>query len=438
MLGNTMETERGLLVTTQSSQVIESIDHFHHQILAAGKEPHLILEAVTKYPDNLLLQVYAASFYLYGQTNPTTAKAKEHLFHAEKSLYSANLREKLVYQAAKAWMCLDYETALTILAALTTIYPRDTLAAKFAEWLYYCTGQAYNSHHYLAFCERIAPYNQDESHFIAMHSFAAELSGHLSEAQCLAEKALLLETLTPWAHHTLAHIYLNTNNLAKGIAVLETFQVSWKEISPLLRGHNSWHLALFYLALRQAEKVMALYPAIFGRAPEVITEQIDALSLLWRLDMAGFPQLNQLKIIAGYLDANPYAHYIGFNTVHYIYCLARLGRENEVQNAILSIKKYAKTLCKGYRRTLWQKVVLPLSKGIHAFVTNDYQTALDFMTPCIARRTEIGGSDAQSEILAQTYLLCLLQTNKKKAAKDYFNLHLRHYKGTPLAEFWFA
>ncbi|WP_115708147.1 tetratricopeptide repeat protein [Legionella sainthelensi] len=433
-----METERGLLVTTQSSQVIESIDHFHHQILAAGKEPHFILEAVKKHPDNLLLQVYAASFYLYGQTNPATVRAKEHLFHAEKSLYSANLREKLAYQAAKAWMRLDYDGALTLLSALTTIYPRDTLAAKFAEWLYYCTGQAYNSHHYLAFCERIAPYNQDESHFIAMHSFAAELSGHLSEAQGLAEKALSLETLTPWAHHTLAHIYLNTNNLAKGIAVLETFRVSWKDISPLLRGHNSWHLALFYLALRQAEKVMALYPSVFGYAPEVITAQIDALSLLWRLDMAGFPQLNQLKIIASYLDENSYTHYIGFNSIHYIYCLARLGHEVEAQKAILSIEKYAKILPKGYSRKLWHEVVLPLCKGIYAFVTNDFQTACDFMAPCISRRTEIGGSDAQSEILAQIYLLCLLQTNKKKAAKEYFNLHLRHYKGTPLAAFWFA
>lgn len=63
-------------------------------------------------------------------------------------------------------------------------------------------------------------------------------------------------------------------------------------------------------------------------------------------------------------------------------------------------------------------MVLPLCKGIYAFVTNDFQTACDFMTPCISRRTEIGGSDAQSEILAQIYLLCLLQTNKKKQLKS--------------------
>ncbi|WP_454782038.1 tetratricopeptide repeat protein [Legionella sp. WA2022007384] len=432
-----METNRGLSVTTQSVQVIESINHFHQQVLGAGKEPHFILDAVKNNPDNLLLQVYTAAFYLYGQTDPATALAKKHLEHAEKLLSSVNLREQLSYQAVKAWMNLEYETAITILTALTALYPRDTLAAKFAEWLFYCSGQAYNGHHYLKFCERIAAHNQDESHFLAMHSFAAELSGHLSDAQRFAEQALILQPLTPWAHHTLAHIYLNTKNSSKGIAALETFRGSWEQISTLLRGHNSWHLALFYLTLRQADKVMDLYPVIFGTSPEIITEQIDAISLLWRLDMAGLPQFDQFNIVANYLDDNPFTHYTGFNTVHYVYCLARLGKEDAVHKSLVSIENYAKTLPQGYNQSLWLSVILPLSKGIHAFVNNDFQLAYDCMTPCISRRTEIGGSDAQSEIIAQTYLLCLLHNKKNKAAKEFFNFHLAHYKGTPLAEFWF-
>ncbi|KTC90748.1 Uncharacterised protein [Fluoribacter dumoffii] len=436
--GNPMETNRSLLVTTESLQVIESINHFHQEILGAGREPHFILEAVKNNPENLLLQTYAAAFYLYAQTDPMTVLAKEHLFQAEKFLSSANLREKLTYEAIKAWMNLEYEAALTILTSLTALYPRDTLAAKFAEWLFYCAGQAYKSHNYLCFCERMAAHNQDESHFIAMHSFAAELSGHEAAAQHLAEQALTLNPLTPWAHHTLAHIYLNTNNIAKGIAALETFRESWDKTSTLLRGHNCWHLALFYLALRQADKVMEFYPLIFGTTPEIITEQIDAISLLWRLDMAGLPQLEQFKMLAPYLKENPFTQYIGFNTVHYIYCLARLGQDDLVQKALLAIEAYAKKLPKGYNQTLWLSVVLPLSKGIHAFVNNDFQGANELMAPCISRRTEIGGSDAQSEILAQTYFICLVQTRKQRAAKEFFNFHLGHYKGTPLAEFWFA
>ncbi|MBN9225992.1 MULTISPECIES: tetratricopeptide repeat protein [Legionella] len=433
-----METNRGLTVTTWSLQVVESINHFHQQILGSGKEPHFILDAVKNNPDNLLLQVYTAAFYLYGQTDATTALAKEHLIHAEKLLPTANLREQLTYQAVKAWMQLDYASALTILAALTALYPRDTLAAKFAEWLFYCSGQAYNSHQYLAFCERIATHNQDESHFIAMHSFAAELSGHVTDAQRLAEHALTIDPITPWAHHALAHTYLNTHHIANGVVALESFRGSWDEISSLLRGHNSWHLALFYLALRQVDKVMELYSVIFGISPEIVTEQIDAISLLWRLDMAGLPQLERFNELAPYLQENPSMHYTGFNTVHYIYCLARLGQEDAVQKSLASIEAYAKTLPSGYYQSLWFSVILPLSKGIHAFVHNEFQTACDLMAPCISRRTEIGGSDAQSEIIAQTYLICLIQSKNLHAAQEFFNFHLAHYKDTPLAEFWFS
>ncbi|HHW4983736.1 TPA: tetratricopeptide repeat protein, partial [Legionella anisa] len=109
-----------------------------------------------------------------------------------------------------------------------------------------------------------------------------------------------------------------------------------------------------------------------------------------------------------------------------------------VQRALDSIETYAQTLAKGYNQSLWRSVILPLSQGIHAFVNHDFQSACDLMAPCISRRTEIGGSDAQSEIIAQTYLLCLVHSNKKKAAKEFFNFHLAHYKETPLAEFWFS
>lgn len=43
-----MDTNRGLSVTTTSLEVIESINHYHQQILGAGKTPHFILDAVKK------------------------------------------------------------------------------------------------------------------------------------------------------------------------------------------------------------------------------------------------------------------------------------------------------------------------------------------------------------------------------------------------------
>lgn len=433
-----METNRGLSVTTSSLPVIESINHFHQQILGSGATPELILAAVNDNPDNLLVQTYAAIFYLYGQRDPATALAKEHLLQAEQLIRTANLREKLIYYAAQAWMNLDYQNALTLLTSVTELYPRDTLAAKFAEWLFYCVGQKCTAADYLALCQRMAKENQDESHFIAMHAFAYELSGYLPEAQYEAEKAIALELVTPWAHHALAHAYLKANNMHAGIATMEAFRGTWEQITPLLRGHNSWHLALFYLALRQEDKVMELYPYIFGFSPQVVTEQMDALSMLWRLDLAGLPQTKQFHAVAKYFSEGPWEHYTGFNSLHYIYGLARLGRANEVQKSISAIEIYAQSLEKGYAQTLWSAVIVPFSKAINAFVQHDFSAAYDWMTPCIARYAEMGGSDAQAELFAQTYLICLIKLKKTTAANQFFNQHLAYYQGTPLAEFWFA
>jgi dienelactone hydrolase len=118
-----METNRGLSVTTSSLPVIESINQFHYQIVGAGPTPELILDAVKQHPENLLLQIYAAVFYIYGQRDPATAMAKEHLFQAEKLLHTANLREKLTYYATHAWMNRNYAKALTLLTSLTELYP---------------------------------------------------------------------------------------------------------------------------------------------------------------------------------------------------------------------------------------------------------------------------------------------------------------------------
>lgn len=432
-----METSRGLSVTTTSPSVIDCINHFHQQILGAGLTPELILDAVKQHPDNLLLHTYAAAFYLYGQRDPATAIAKEHLFQAEKLVRTVNLREKLIYTAVQEWMNRHYEKALVLFTAITELYPRDTLAAKFAEWLFYCTGQACHAREYLTLCQHMANENQDESHFIAMHSFALELSRNYIAAQQQAEKAILLEPITPWAQHTLAHVYLNTDNIMSGITVIETFRDSWTLISPLMRGHNTWHLALFFLALRQEDKVMALYPDIFGTSPQVVTEQIDAISLLWRMDLAGLPQTKQFKRIADYFEQAPFEQYMGFNSLHYIYCLARLGREEEIQKSITSISTYAASLSQGYAQSLWLTVIVPFSKAVHAFATHDFLLAYKCMVPVISRYAEIGGSDAQSELLTQTYLACLLRLNKRVEATEFFHRYLFHYQDTPLAEFWF-
>ncbi|KTD33481.1 hypothetical protein Lmor_2032 [Legionella moravica] len=427
-----MYSHRGLAVTTHSNEVMECINSFHQQIVGSGPNAGLIINAAELYPDTVLIQLYAAVYYLYAQEDGANGVAKMHLLAAEQYLSGANSRERLLYNALLNWSNLKYHEAINLLEQLIQLYPRDTLAMKLLEWLFYCTGQAYQAEHFLRVCTKCAAENQDESHFLAIHSFALELCGHYAQAREMAEAAIHMELVTPWAHHTLAHVALLTHDLDGGIQRLHGLQSSWQTIHPLLKGHNTWHLALFYLANRNENEVLQLYPGISGAMPDTVLEQIDAISLLWRMDMAGMPQIQQLGKIAEHLGTHPSEHYIGFNNAHFIYCLVRTGQKKKAIESLNKMKHYADSTTD----SLWAKVILPLSQGIYAFAEEDYGRAYSLLTPVMDQYMQVGGSDAQVELFAQTYLQTLLHTKQIHKAQHYFSHHLFHYQNTPLGDYW--
>lgn len=429
-----MYTQRGLEVTTDSIEVIDSINYFHEQVLSAGQSAGQILDSAKNHTNNLLIQIYAAAFYLYAQEDAANQQASSYLQSASQLLKSGNEREKLIFEAVRHWSNRDYANAISLFVTLLERYPRDTLALKFLEWLFYCTGQAFQAEYFLKVCDKCAPENQDESHFLASHSFALELCGQYSQAKDMAEEAIAMNLLTPWAHHTLAHVYLLTKDVAGGINRLQTLQKTWRDILPLLKGHNTWHLALFHLANRNEDEVRKLYSDISGAMPDTVLEQLDTISLLWRMNMAGLPQDKLLTQVVNYLGTHPLEYYTGFTNAHFIYCLVRAGYKQEADESLKRMKAYANSPSSD---AVWGDLVLPLCQGIYAFADEDYENARGLMEPVIGECAQLGGSDAQIELFFQTYLLALLGCKQEDKASQFFSEHLIHYDKTPLSEWWF-
>ncbi|MGQ3891210.1 tetratricopeptide repeat protein [Legionella sp. CNM-4043-24] len=434
-----METAQGLLVSTSSFDAIERINAFQHQILSAGARAEEILAAAAQHPDCLLIQTYAGAFYLFAQEDQASQTAQTYLLQAEKNLLKANEREKLSFQAINAWFRKDFECAATLFSAIAMLYPRDTLALKLAEWMFYCCGQAFNARRYLHLCESVAHENQGDPWFLSCYSFALELSGKYSEAKAVAEKAMSIETVTPWAQHSMAHIYLMTGQRENGLRFMHQVRPSWKDIMPLMRGHNAWHLALFYLAGRDEQSVLDLYRSdVWGNMPDTILEQVDAISMLWRMDLAGLAQDTLFKDVAARIARHPMDCFTGFNAVHFIYCLARAGDGSTLQQALTHIEAFALSLTPGQFRKLWLEVIIPFCNALVAFVHKDYVHAHQLLQPIIADCFQLGGSDAQCELFLQTYLICLIACNKQKEARLFFERHLSHYKNSELENYWFS
>jgi hypothetical protein len=427
----------GLFVSTNTSTVIDAVNHFQQQLISSGQDGAEILETAKSNPENLLLQCYAAVFLIYAQDQSLNPKISVFLTQAESLLKYANQRERLFYQATSAWFQYDYELALTIFIAITEQWSTDCTAAKIAEWLFYCTGQKYNAKRFLAMCEKMAPRNQQRNHFLAIHAFALELDTDYTKSFKVASRALEIDVKTPWAHHAISHVFLRTGKMFEGSQALESFSPTWQKILWLLRGHNSWHLALFYLAELNEQKTIELYDHVIwaGASPDNTLEQIDAVALLWRMDMVGISTTHKWQDIAKHLLHHSSDHYMPFNNGHFVYALTRANKSDLALTAIANVEKYARTL-KGSQQDLWLRITIPFLKGCHAFASQDYRTVQQLWQPIISDIYQVGGSDAQVELFFQAYYYSCLKNKESSHANKFFETHLSHYQNTPLGQHW--
>lgn len=81
------------------------------------KRVEAILEAVKRWPATPILQLYAAAFWLYGQTEGARATAATHL--GECKTLAMNPRERALHRALTLWHANDNLRAVEAMEAIT-------------------------------------------------------------------------------------------------------------------------------------------------------------------------------------------------------------------------------------------------------------------------------------------------------------------------------
>ena len=93
----------GCPLSTENQEVVNLANQFSSELLRLGKGIDVILERAEKYPDEVILQLYAALFCLYGQTEASFQQAGIYLDNASRLIAQANLREKNLFSVAWHW-----------------------------------------------------------------------------------------------------------------------------------------------------------------------------------------------------------------------------------------------------------------------------------------------------------------------------------------------
>ena len=428
--------ERGVPITAKSGAAVAAIDVFIARLLRIDRGAEAILEAAKIFPGTPMVHLSAGAFCLFGQTSDNDKQAKAFLDVAEPLLGCAGEREKMLHAALSRWWRKDHLGAVSLLEEMTQANPRDMLAAKVAEFIYYILGQQQEGPRFLRHMERLAAANAGDPDFLAMHGFANELCGDVDRAERLAERALERDIRVPWAHHCLAHVYLRRGEADAGVRRLEALLPLWMGAGRVIHCHNAWHLAVAHLdrrSLDEAEELLQRH--VWGVTPDLMVEQLDAISLAWRIEMAGRRLDNIWPSLADRVARHADHCYMPFINVHQIYALARVGANEAIARCIARVRARTAANDPEALRT-WRSAGLAAVEAAAAFGRGELAKCATILGPIIENATVVGGSDAQIELLRQTYLCSLIGSGRKSEAVGYWRQETGKRKLTELDRYW--
>ena len=125
--------------------------------------------------------------------------------------------------------------------------------------------------------------------------------------------------------------------MQEGRARMEAFLPLLATCGRPIHSHDAWHLALRYLEELDVAATMRVFHAhIWGITPEFVVEQLDAISLLWRIEMVGTPMDAQWPSIAERVTPRAIETFMPFMNAHYVYALARAGRADALNAGALA------------------------------------------------------------------------------------------------------
>lgn len=387
-------------VTGQSDATLRGIDDFIEGYLAYETRAERILAAAAADPGSCLANVYAGLLWMLLEAPEAASRAAPHLAVAEGLAASATRREQLNARMLRAWVDDDLGLAIRICDQLTDEFPRDLAIVKTQQYFEFNRG---NAPAMLRVAMKIAPANAQVPYAHGMAAFAYEQCHLLDEAESAARAALAMRRKEPWAQHALAHVLLTRGRIDDGARFLEEAQETWIDLNSFMVTHIWWHLALFYLAQGRNREALELYDRhCWGVAKNYSQDQIGAVSLLARFELAGLDVGARWEDLADHLEARAGDVVQPFLTLQYLYGLARAGRP-QAQSLLECVRRHAEHAPE-FSRVVWQEVALPACEGLYSYARGEYELAWRRLGVAMPRMTEVGGSHAQRDLFEKILL----------------------------------
>jgi hypothetical protein len=387
-------------VSRSSAATLQGIDDFVTGFLGYEKKATNVVAAADSEPDSVLANVYAGYMWMLLEADGATRMASRYFRRAHAAETSANERERMLLAQLERWLAGDVPGVQAIGDEIVARYPRDLVAVKLHQYFSFNRGDAANM---LRIARAAETANADNPYIHGMLAFGYEQMHDLETAEREARLALRLKAKEPWAQHALAHVMLGTGRVAEGVAFLEEAQKTWVDLNSFMYTHNWWHKALFHISQGDEAAVFDAYDNhVWGIEPDLPQDQVGAISLLARMEVAGMDVGSRWEDVASHMKGRAQDTTLPFLTLQYLYGLAKAERA-EADDLMRAVEERAATSA-DWDRVVWQEVALPAARGVLAHARGDHASAAKWLAQANPRMTEIGGSHAQRDLFGQLLL----------------------------------
>jgi hypothetical protein len=392
---------------------LRAVDDFIEGYLAYETRAEGILPAADAEPTSCLANVYAGLVWMFLESPDAALHASRYLAAAERAASTATPREQLNTALLRAWVADDLPEALRLCERISDEFPRDLVVIKTHQYFEFNRG---NSPEMLRVAAKVLARNADIPYAHGMAAFAYEQCHLLDEAETAARTALDLRRKEPWAQHALAHVMLTRGRIDEGAKFLEEMKDTWTGLNSFMSTHIWWHLALFYLSQGRNARVLEIYDRYcWAVAKNYSQDQIGAVSLLARMELAGIDVGERWQDIGEHLVVRAHDTVLPFLTMQYLYGLARAGREEA--DALLRSVRHAADGAPLFAREVWQEVALPACEGLRAFAHGQFDAAWRHLSVAMPRMIEAGGSHAQRDLFEQILLEAAIKSGRLAVAQ---------------------
>jgi hypothetical protein len=361
-----------------------------------------------------LVQACCAALHMFAESGQAASNAAPFIARAQAGLADTAIsaRERRWVAAVAAWVAGDLPRAMALHEEQARECPRDLASLKLGQYHMFNAG---NSPGMLRLALQALPASADVPYMHGMAAFAWEQCHLLPQAEAAARHAIALRHKEPWAHHALAHVLLTQGRLREGLDFMRAISPSWTGLNSFMLTHNWWHTALFALEFDRPDEVLALYDQqVWGVARDYSQDQIGAVSLLARLELAGVDVGPRWQDVADHLAKRGVDLVLPFLDLQYLYGLARASRP-QAETLLAEIEAHA---LQPQTPAVWRDVALPAARGLLAHARGDHALAVRQLGSALPRMLEVGGSHAQRDLFEQIHLDALVRSGQWVGAQN--------------------